>query len=512
MKLKLLSFLSAISLALSACTIQNNSNTDTIEPAASSRAPSASQIEQEPHPRRITSMEELLLIVERNHRMVKKPDVNYEEYIGGFSDNVIDLEKYTQKQEFQPETVLSPEQAKDDLDALFAILQSTYGMYYYWGGDEVFLAAKEQMLTQWESMRTQDSITAKDLESQLLYSLQFLRDGHFHINEQPLHKPILAHMYTQIAYQPYGDSFQSVESGKVVAGIEGYDDFTSLFKLSISHEGELVYFPVVLTSQDPLQIIVCYEDGTQEAFMPAPWESHYEESERKIDLRRNSDIPVIFVRNMGFDQAPNDTGMGKEFLETAAQVKDDPIIMVDLRSNGGGNGLLPTKWFQAVTGQHVPTNFVSINYMSDDSLREWGDNLENPTRIPYDEMTGIGGWAPISDNYMISFSHPDRFVENDRLIILLTGKNTGSAAEIMVDQAHNLQNTLIVGSNTYGMLASNAYVWIYLPNSGIKIQLGSMVSIFPDNYFAEFVGFQPDIWVAEDAEDLVLKMLERYAI
>lgn len=104
---------------------------------------------------------------------------------------------------------------------------------------------------------------------------------------------------------------------------------------------------------------------------------------------------------------------------------------------------------------------------------------------------------------------PDRFIPNQSLLVILTGKNTASAAEIFVDVAANVENTLIIGQNTYGMLLSNAYTSMTLPESGIVIQLGGSLSVFAEHSFEEYVGLSTDLWVSEaEADELAVKLVQ----
>ena len=43
----------------------------------------------------------------------------------------------------QPEKSLTLEDALDDVDTFFLLLQTTYGAYYYFGGDDVFLPIRD---------------------------------------------------------------------------------------------------------------------------------------------------------------------------------------------------------------------------------------------------------------------------------------------------------------------------------------------------------------------------------
>ena len=97
--------------------------------------------------------------------------------------------------------------------------------------------------------------------------------------------------------------------------------------------------------------------------------------------------------------------------------------------------------------------------------------------------------------------------------MILTSKCTASAAEWLIDAAYNLENVLVVGDNTSGaMVGSMAYV--QLKNSKLIIGIGTMENIIPDtnDYFEEFRGFYPDLWVpAGEAEELAAKLLEQKA-
>ena len=78
-----------------------------------------------------------------------------------------------------------------------------------------------------------------------------------------------------------------------------------------------------------------------------------------------------------------------------------------------------------------------------------------------------------------------------------------------MDAARNVENTLIIGQNTYGVLTSNAYTVMYLPNSGVAVQLGCNLCVFPEGDFEEFVGYQPDLWTSADALDVAINLVHK---
>ena len=107
----------------------------------------------------------------------------------------------------------------------------------------------------------------------------------------------------------------------------------------------------------------------------------------------------------------------------------------------------------------------------------------------------------------------DLWVSNENLLVILTSKWTASSAEMLMDAAYNLENVLIVGENTCGALIGGSAP-VQLPNSRLSVAIGPSQTIIPDtnDYFEEYRGFCPDLWVpAGEAEELAVKLLEKNA-
>ena len=167
----------------------------------------------------------------------------------------------------------------------------------------------------------------------------------------------------------------------------------------------------------------------------------------------------------------------EEILDGATKLKDAPIAILDLRSNTGGDGEIPSQWLNQYTGKIVPSN----QYYIDTKLgRKFNDRRDN-------------------------------WIENDNLLIILVGKYSASASELFLDYSYNLENTLIVGENSNGSLVGTSGK-ISLPNSGCQIDVGGgrlCVLSEENDCFEELRGFYPDIWVpAGEAEELAVKLIE----
>ena len=151
-----------------------------------------------------------------------------------------------------------------------------------------------------------------------------------------------------------------------------------------------------------------------------------------------------------------------------------PVGIVDLRSNLGGNSRVTDRWLWRYLGQLPPVNQCIMNV-----------------------FTGISNVA-------------DAWIENDRVLIVLTGKRTASCAEIFLERTANLENVLVIGENTSGAMMSNA-CRMQLPRSGCQVTM-TVDSVYlpsPDSSYEELRGYEPDFWVpAAEAEELAVKLME----
>lgn len=458
----------------------------------------------------------LIDIINKEHQEIVKPDVDFDEYITQASSDNFDITNYMMDMSkginANLDTLVTLEQAEEDLDILFRSLETTYGPYYYFGGDKAFDAAKEKIIA---DFKDSENKSASVLAKLILKHLSFIQDGHFNIAGRSLHNSVIPYIYKDIAFQKTDSGYRALDTKQKVESVDGYKNLDELFKRSLSENGEIVYYPVILkefvknSDNETEDLKVNFTNGTSKVLKGFEYKSYYDRTSNPVELHYNQGIPVLFVRNMGFDEAKGDE-IGKEFLKYAEILKNEPVAIIDLRSNGGGNSVLAFKWFEEYTGEPVTTNYSSIQYWSEQDMLDYAENKDNMYYMSYETMTDVAGYEPISESYCKTNAQPDTFAENKNLIIILTGKNTASAAETFVDIAHNVSNTIVIGENTYGVLISNAYTVIQLPNSTIPVQLGSDLSMFPENdYFNEFVGIKPDIWTnGENAEELAVKLIK----
>lgn len=425
------------------------------------------------------TMEELLEEVNAEHAAVEQTEGDFSQYLRKpvqkiqFDKN----ENFTVTDEaFDPTKQLTIEQAKGDIDYFFNIFHDTYGLYDYFGGDEVFTKAKQAVIEECESAQT---LTCEVLEQSLIDHFSFVKDGHFSINQKYVSGRMCPFFYREVSFVKTEEGYQTTD-GKKVESIEGYENLDELMKRSISPEGKLVYYPVLLKEMEGIsalddstysceeKLTVHYQDGETQTLEAEPFTWYWEEFSQNVQTEKVNGTPIL--RMNFFDQ----TG-AQERSDFIKENREEPIMIMDMRSNGGGYWLEARNTIIDYTGKNVTTNAVEL-----------------------DAWTGT--YTP----------QQDVFLENNNLLIVLTGKQSASSAEQFLDALHNVENVLIIGENTNGCIISSGGQH-QLPNSKAQVILGSRyIHLFPSKeYFEELKGMEPDIWVpAGEAEELAVKLIE----
>lgn len=458
------------------------------------------------------SMDELLASINQEHQNIVKPNVNFDEFTSEYTERP--FARYyassTYKSQYQEEKILTFEEVEEDINTLFQALETNYGAYYYFGGKEKFNKVKESILKDCKI-----EVKNEFLLNTLLDKLSFIEDAHFKIEYQRLHPFDVPYFYRETAFKRDDKGLFEIGTDKYVETViaEGMEMSDEVFKRSIAEDGSIVFYPILLGSKEESapELTINYSDGSSKKLISEPYNDFVNYRENGVELYDNQSIPILYSRTQYFDEAAGG-GRGRQFLQYADDLKDEPVAVVDLRYNGGGNNVIGFKWLEKYTGEKVTTNYVSIVNWTMDELKSWTTPNAGSSYNSYASMTNIAGWEPITPYYMKANAQPDNFISNDNLLIILASKSTWSASEMFVDMAHNVENAIIIGENTAGCIKGSYISEVLLPNSKILVGFGNMISIFPDDaYYQEFRGFEPDIWVpAGEAEELTIKFINKY--
>ena len=432
-------------------------------------------------------LETLMAEVNAEHEAIAKPEmVDFEQYISTpIGKPVAETAKPNEDGSF------SLAQAEADINYLFDVLKKEYGLYDYYG-EEAFLKAKEAMLA---ACKSADNLNANSLYQIIYQELGFIVDNHFSINNTLTSSTMKSWEYPYYCetatLTKTKDGYANTE-GKIIAEVEGYENVEDAIKLCLSEDGELYYGFVLLkpvfddnmNANGVVLFTVTYDDGSTEMFRANVHEMSDASYKKRGELQLDwvNEIPVLTVKDFR-------SGMMKPYAE---EMKESDAVVLNLQSNQGGYMDTCTAWYEGFCGE-VPTSNNLMFY------RDYKNALSH-----------VPGYQKVNEEAAVMWSGEDKFVDNDRLVILLTNKECVSSGELFTDMAHNLENTLIIGENTAGGLLNGYSDMRTLPYSKALLQFGNSVHLWPEGYFEEGKGLEPDIWCPGwYAEEAVLKFIEK---
>ncbi len=463
---KWIAFLSVLVLSFSACAVQS----EKVE--ASVKEDIVQEVEMEEQ----SVLSRIQNSVNLKHESIVFKDMNIDKFLRNpleeteFDPYLPNMEKSA---EYDAQTTLNTQQLEEDVEYLFQNLKDTYGLYDYFGGEVRFDEAKRAVLSDLRG----ESFTAEQLEQSLLKNLSFVKDGHFLINRKYGVKKQIPFFFREVVFTEIEGKYYNAD-GKIVESIDGYT-LESIMKTSLSEDGKLIYYPVLLKEcGDTKQafgkeqyvceekLTVNYSDGTVDVLSAEPFNMYHESTGENYQVEQYDNVSVLKVEEL--------VDNGKRQLESLmTQWKQTEIQVLDLRSCIGGSTAAAKAMLSAYTGQSLPSDTITLD--------AWKGLVKDK-----DEKITI---------------------ENDETLVILTGKCTSSAAEDVIAMVCQLSNTIVIGENTNGCRYGGGFQRV-LPNSGIVISamLNQIYVPCADNY-EELCGFYPDIWVPANEINTILAHL-----
>lgn len=206
----------------------------------------------------------------------------------------------------------------------------------------------------------------------------------------------------------------------------------------------------------------------------------------------NLEVPYFHLKEF--------TEHNNAFDQFSKTINNSEVSVIDLRDNSGGYQYYPGYWMSLLTDNE-------LLYSSNGYMRN------NPRTMNIFELSSFSTWFGLKDRgSYLEFVASDQILKRDGIIIVLQNGKTASAAEQLIDYLHHLDNTLFIGTPTYGSLSSNLYAQdIYLKKTGIEFSFGDASINFNPDYFAEGQGFEPDLYVLnEDLNQTINALIEKF--
>ena len=423
--------------------------------------------------------------------------------------------------------LISREDAIYDTNIFFDMLRYYYAAYLYFGGDEVFLPLQEKII---ETLSEKDEWITRDFRNVIYNHISdVINDNHF-VFDGGLVGTASLFLYAETPFNKTDGGFINRDTGLYVKEIVGYD-INDVFRLTVNECGEFFYIPIIYKAEGNIRnydITIIYCDDSKEVLQLS---RHIPRSlfTNKVSLTYERGFPIVTLQKMGDPNSPYWNMQGVEameraryFLSSASYLYDSDVIIVDIRSNRGGNSFLTRIWLYLLTTEIIPYNHIhfmlQVEYAEPSEIppeiQEFQRHLIYMRNSPYVEITDSLIEMSVLNAFpnRINFDLEHRIITSDRLIILIVDRFTASAGELFADLILSMENTLIVGQNTSGTLltADSVFSPFFLPNSNTEFNMSRGMSVFDEDRFMEGRGFAPDVWVIGDALTAVLAMLDKY--
>ena len=398
---------------------------------------------------------------------------------------------------------LTRAEALEDVDLYFRALHYSYGAYYYFG-EENFQKAENTIRAKLSSCKT---ITRDQLISLMYSNLLFVRDGHFCIagRYEPAYESSVQYLYY------YSDrSFGKDANGYYLLGESEKWYYTSCGNANaemqpyLEKSGRVCYSLrqfCPATAAHTTDIITLTKGGETKT-VSLTWslsQSYLEDGSQVPDYHylKSNGIALITIRR--FDWNYEETM--DEFVRTGSDLKNAKLIIIDARSNSGGDEDFIKNWLKSYTGEEPEQKTIISN---------WGTAMFDRTQAYADLGEEFAAFRTGDKDYEL---FQGKLLANSTPILLLTDSMSGSAGESIVTYCRTLDNCLVIGGPTRGVqLVGNVRGWT-LPNSGIGFQFGQALHFIYSMENVEGKGYAPDLWCnPKTSLQSVLNMVERYGL
>ena len=401
--------------------------------------------------------------------------------------------------------IISKDQARNDVDFLFGVLKYGYAGYQFFGGDDGFLAAEQGIVADIDAIRGAN-VMSSQFAAILQRRLGFIQDGHFSIAGRTMCSRYRPFARFDMEFDKRDGRFYARRTPDLwVAAVEG-EDPSRWMKMSLGSDGEVLYCLGTLSDADrDICVKLEWSDGSSEFVWLNVVDSAIIEGP-VYQLNHVEGIPVVVTRFLM--PLPDTMAELDALVRDAAELREAPAVILDLRSNGGGSDWYPMEWVRRFAGVDLYPAGFDAQLVTSTAAKM----LENTASSLGAELPAVEDSAGSADvqSWLAGMADPDRpgwgrvsaaesvRAENDTLLVVLIDSNVYSAGESFVGILRQLDNVAFVGTNTYGAtLAGNVGVCL-LPNSRLELSCGSLISLGEDLCNYDGRGYTPDFWVRPD--------------
>lgn len=413
---------------------------------------------------------------------------------------------------------INEEMAIEDIGYLFDFLKYGYGGYGYFGGDAVFLKAKENMVSDVKKLK--GNINRIGLEKIITRNLDFIQDGHFSVDKSRLCKDYNMFINEKEEIVKEGQVYYFVKNNNKSEILSIKDKSPKEYiKPSLNNDGELVYR-------------LCFQEKSDKEKIVLKVKLKEENNDIEVELKNMARInnsqgskeQYVYKEKDGIPYIDLNTFVNSKELERFSEegklMADKKALIIDLRGNSGGNEMYAFDWIKNFSNQEYSSSGISVslnNNLTIDAMLRMGRKIADKESYPelerqireayknggYEE--GFKQWSKIDYGF-------EKTIENNVPIFVLMDMNTASAGESFVEALKSMKNTIFIGSNSSGTGNIGNVGEYTLPNSGISLCFGSTLFLDSNLEWRDGIGIQPDFWVSpNDADKRVIKFIKNHS-
>ncbi len=421
----------------------------------------------------------------------------------------------------KPPSRISSEEASEDIEYLFYLFSHGYCGYGYFKTRGDFDEAKKSIL---QELEAKSMWSPDDLSQLIRNNLTFIHDCHLSVGAHKYggHEDFWCDKTLEFSKVRREYYFVSDNTTYQVVSVNGEHPDEFMFP-SLNAEGNPIYRVGILsqTAPEPL-VLAAYHDHEQTHIELQLYCSDFGYFSKEIFSEDTiGGIPVVRIRSFSDHHAE----YINQFLETARRYKGEPILIIDIRGNGGGNEEWPKKWIAWFTGHQPSSKRYFTELISKTTMMGRANSFENlldmypETYFYQTEKDRFTAQADLFEKQHMTphwsgpFSQGAQVIPNDTTLIVVTNGKVASAAEGFVNYLQQVENVVFVGENTRGALVFGQMTLHQLPHSRLSVNLPISLNIPLDLELREEKGFFPSLWIpAEDAVNYAVAAVRKGTI
>ncbi|TVP83492.1 MAG: hypothetical protein EA344_09225 [Alkalicoccus sp.] len=407
----------------------------------------------------------------------------------------------------EKEDVLSSSAMKKDAEALLSVFRYIYGPYEYYGGDETFISAHEDII-QWID-ESEEEAEPYEFETVIREAYKFIDDQHLLFEGKNL-SPESTNVYSLEDFLLEERDGKYFHEGEEILAINEESPEHMLLP-TINEEGELRYMPGIYDTSSGGRWTIETEEET-EIITPIQSSSRNHSPENLEKEVTDDEIAVIELGTMILYEEADETY--EDMLASVEILEDAEAVVLDLRSNRGGLSGFSLKWLDLAFGDPKSSTEVMTLYTdtTDYLVPHLREVFESQNLVWEEFYEGMGA-APMSSfdtheedrrpYYEIQHAlenteaDPVDYWENDKPIYVLINELTGSSAEWMLAELLETDNVYVVGLPSAGLVKSDSGIPLFLPHSGLALQMPTNLIAHPYTFNRENKGIEPDLWLGK---------------